>query len=128
MVVDDSPQILDMLAKAIKYIRGPRDQVVTAKDADGAMAEFGKGEYDAIFLDMILDGPKTGLDVMKNMLETGTKSRIVLLTALPENDPSVMSAISLGAFGHLRKPIRLETLRIMLHQFEVESGRLGRIR
>lgn len=128
LIVDDSPPILDMIGKAILYLRGKQDHITTSANAAGALDEFHKGRFDAVFLDMMLEGPQNGLDVLRGMLKEKPETRIVLLTALPEDNPGVVSAIGLGAFGHLKKPIRLESLGEMLHQFEIETGALKRIK
>ncbi|MFA5861432.1 MAG: response regulator [Candidatus Thermoplasmatota archaeon] len=117
-----------MIGKAIHYLRGKQDHIVTSANVVGAIEEFHKAKFGTVFLDMMLEGQQNWLDVLRGMLKEKPDTRIVLLTALPEDNPSVVSAIGLGAFGHLKKPIRLESLGEMLHQFEIETGSLKRIK
>jgi ActR/RegA family two-component response regulator len=83
-----------------------------------------------VFLDMMLDDSAHagGLNALRAMLEERPDARIVLVTALPGEHPDVVKAVSLGAFGHLGKPIRTEAVRKILSVVEAEAGRMGRIR
>lgn len=128
LVVDDSPTVRLSLSHAIRRARGGDPQVFEASTADEAMDVFHKHEVEVVFLDMMLAKGPQGLDAMRLMLSLRPDARIALVTALPREHPDVVAAVSLGAFAHVAKPVRMEAVREILDQIDVEEGRTGRIR
>lgn len=129
LIVDDSRTSRLTLAAAIRNA-SPRADIAEAQDVAAAIHAFTAGKPDVVFMDMMLDdtAATSGLNAVRNMLDTDPLARIVLVTALPAEHPDVMKAVSLGAFGHLGKPIRTEAVRKILSVVEAEAGRMGRIR
>lgn len=130
LIVDDSPTARLALSCAVRNADPGRGDISEAADPERGLASFRDAPPDVVFLDMVMDdrGGLAGLDTLRAMLRARPQTRIVLVTSLPPEHPDLISAIGEGAFGHIRKPVRTEAIRVLLHEVEAESGRLGRIR
>lgn len=131
LVVDDSPPIRMMLRAALERQEGPRPTIAEAASPEEALAAFEKGRFDLVFLDMVMGtepGPVAGLGVLSELLTRDPGARIVLMTSLPPEHPDVVTALGIGAFAHLRKPVRLEAIKNILLDVTAEEGAVGRIR
>lgn len=128
LVVDDSPTIRLSVGAAIRQARPVGATVYEAQDLKSAVEQFKRNKPDVVFLDMLLGDNEKGLDVLRKMLQDRPDARVVLLTGLPADDPEVRKAIMEGAFAHVQKPIRSESVRKVLNDVDEESGRFGRIR
>ena len=128
LVVDDSPTIRLSIAAAIKQARPVGVTVFEAKDRKTAAQQFKANAPDVVFLDMLLGNNEKGLDVLREILDERPEARVVLMTGLPADDPEVRKAIMEGAFAHVQKPIRTESVRKVLNEVDEETGRFGRIR
>lgn len=128
LIVDDSPTIRMTLAAAIKQASRGAVEVVEVADGATAMKEFKSRTPDAVFLDIMLEEKKDGLDLLKEMLKIDPKARVIFVTGLPASDPKVVKGIQQGAFGYLGKPARTDAVRKLLNDMEAEAGRFGRIR
>jgi DNA-binding NtrC family response regulator len=135
LIVDDSRTSRLMLAQAVRTASGGPCEIAEAQDLDEALNAFETHRPEVVFLDMMLDlqtrgesGGSTGLVALQAMLEEQAGARVVLVTALPQDHPDVVSAISMGAFAFLNKPVRTEEVRRVLSAVEAEAGRVGRIR
>lgn len=128
LVVDDSPTIRLSIGAAIRQARPVGATVYEAQDLKSAVDQFKRSKPDVVFLDMLLGENDKGLDVLRKMLSERPDARIVLLTGLPADDPEVRKAIMEGAFAHVQKPIRSESVRKVLNEVDEETGRFGRIR
>jgi DNA-binding NtrC family response regulator len=128
LVVDDSRPIRIALASALRSVSGPGAQVDDAATHGEAAERFHAREYDTVFLDMMLADGASSVPLLRRMLEQRPQARVILTTGLDREHPEVVAAISDGAFGYLRKPVRAESVRDALGQIDVESGRSVRIR
>jgi DNA-binding NtrC family response regulator len=128
LVVDDSPFIRKTITDALKFLETDKAEIVEAGDATDAVAQFIQQNPEVVFLDMILPGEADGVDALRAMLSQKPDAKVILITALPEDNPDVISAMSMGAFGYLRKPIRKEDVRKILRVVEEEKSGAGRIR
>lgn len=132
LIVDDSLPIRLVLRAALE--RATERGAPTIQDASSpseALEAFAQGSFDVVFLDMVMGtepGPVAGLGVLQQILSLAPRTRIVLMTSLPAEHPDVVSALGLGAFAHLRKPVRLEAIRGLLLDVSEEEGATGRIR
>ena len=98
-LADDHPMIrtaLDVLLRDTDF------QIVgTAATAHGALAEIDRTRPDILLLDLQMPGG-TGMDVLRRMRSSGSKIRVVLLTAAID-DASLMEAKALRAQGMVLK-------------------------
>lgn len=98
LVVDDEPQILDVVSK---YLTREGFQVSTARDGEAAMTQFHSGKPDLVVLDLML--PKVdGLEVFKR-LRSATAVPVIMLTAKGEETDRIVG-LELGADDYITKP------------------------
>jgi DNA-binding response OmpR family regulator len=98
LVVDDEPQILDVVAK---YLVRDGFQVATARDGEAALSAFNTNKPDLVVLDLML--PKVdGLEVFKRLRNLSAVPVIMLTAKGDETDRIV--GLELGADDYLTKP------------------------
>lgn len=120
LIVDDSPGILDALEGAIDSIL-PAAEVYAAPDVASARKLLHAVKPDIVFLDMVLAQGPSGLNLVPEIAMLGHECHAFVLTGLPREHPDVVTALSLGAFGYLRKPIRRAALLAALQELEAET-------
>jgi two-component system response regulator RegX3 len=104
LVVEDEESFIDALE--IGLDREGFD-VTIARDGQAAMAEFAKGHFDVILLDLML--PKmSGLDVCRSIRATSNVPIIVVSAKGEEVDMVLM--LEIGADDYVTKPYRLREL------------------
>jgi DNA-binding response OmpR family regulator len=98
LVVDDEPQILDVVAK---YLVRDGFQVATARDGEAALAAFNANKPDLVVLDLML--PKVdGLEVFKR-LRNWSAVPVIMLTAKGDETDRIVG-LELGADDYMTKP------------------------
>ena len=105
LIVEDEPDILDNNRKAIE---DAGYAALTAENAAQAREALANHTPDAIVMDIMLpDG--NGLDLLKDLRESGSKIPVIMLTAWGK--PSdVARGLRLGANDYLSKPFTYEVL------------------
>lgn len=129
LVVDDSPTIRLSLVAALRaaHAGGPVE-VTEASTEREAVERFLGGSYDVVFLDMMLGGARSALDVLRAILAARPEAKVVLVTGLDREHPDVVEAVSLGAFSYVRKPVRVAEIREAIEEIAAERGERVRIR
>ncbi len=98
LVVDDEPQILEVVSK---YLAREGFQVSTARDGEAALATFNSSKPDLVVLDLML--PKVdGLEVFRR-LRTLSAVPVIMLTAKGEETDRIVG-LELGADDYITKP------------------------
>lgn len=98
MVVDDEPQILEVVTK---YLLREGFQVSTARDGQAALANFHSNKPDLVVLDLML--PQVdGLEVFKR-LRNMSAVPVIMLTAKGEETDRIVG-LELGADDYITKP------------------------
>jgi CheY-like chemotaxis protein len=128
LVVDDSPTIRLALAAGLRNIHHAGCEIVEAGTEAEALDRFSNARFDVVFLDMMLSRERSALELLRAMLAQRPDARIILMTGLARESHEVVEAISLGAFGYLRKPVRTADVSDVLKDIEAEAGHLTRIR
>jgi len=137
--VDDSPTVILALRQALHAAKGKAARIEEARDPAQALALLDKLQPDVVFLDLIMpdpsadaaeedeadDPPSTGLRLMRDITLRRPETRVVLTTGLPPNHPDVIEAVSLGAIGLLRKPVRPDDVRALLDTLEPSADALS---
>jgi DNA-binding response OmpR family regulator len=116
LVVEDEVKLAGHLARALAH-DGHDSQV--AHDGRVGLDEARQGNYDLIVLDVELPG-MNGLQVLKQLRESGVKSPILMLTARGES-PDKIAGLASGADDYLTKPFAMNEL---VARVNVLSGRL----
>ena len=65
-------------------------------------------DYDLVFTDIILKG-KTGIEILKTIRSRNIDCPVIVITGVPEME-SATSALRLGAFDYISKPVMQEQL------------------
>src|SRR5581483_8628649 len=98
LVVDDEPQILDVVAK---YLVRDGFQVATARDGEAALSAFNTNKPDLVVLDLML--PKVdGLEVFKRLRNLSAVP-VIMLTAKGDETVRIVG-LELGAYDYLTRP------------------------
>lgn len=105
LLVDDEEEFVRILAERMEA-RGMR--VTVAFSGDGAIAEAGTSDFDAVVLDLAMPG-KDGIETLKELLRINGDLQVILLTGHATVDKGVQ-AIKLGARDFLEKPLDFEKL------------------
>lgn len=109
LVVEDSVKMSALLAKGLRREGYAVDVVRTGADAIWMAGENG---YDAIVLDVVLDGDADGLDgfeVCRTIREAGGWAPVLMVTARDAVDDRVRG-LDVGADDYLPKPFSFEEL------------------
>jgi two-component system nitrate/nitrite response regulator NarL len=88
--------------KALIEMTEPRARVEEAASCEEALALLASEPADVAFLDIALKGPRSGLDVLRYIRETGLSTRAVILSADAAN-ATVVDCLRLGASGYIVK-------------------------
>ena len=105
LLVEDEPSI----RKGLSYtLQAEGFSVIEAGDGESGEALARETEPDVILLDVMLPG-RSGLDVCRNLRQSGFSSPIILLTARTETIDVVLG-LELGADDYVTKPFNLREL------------------
>lgn len=97
------------------------EQVVVAKNADEAVAQYEKHRPGVVLLDITM--PEVpGTRVAHHILKSDPYAKVVLVTAMSRDKDLVESAIAGGAYAYLRKPVADRDLKSLLDRIRSEEG------
>ena len=105
LVVDDSPDTLEVLARTLG---GQGYSVITAKDAREAITLLGTGSVDLVVTDFRMPGVD-GIDLTRHVRENHRDTEVVMITGYGSIDNAVR-AMKSGAGEYLAKPFTEEEL------------------
>jgi CheY-like chemotaxis protein len=130
LIVDDSRTSRMVLAATLRAAAPQGSSIDEAETLDEALASAQRAPPDVVFLDMMLDlqrtgapGGSTGLVALQLLLEEHPQAVVVLVTALPADDPDVESALAMGASAALEKPVSAERARELLAGIHASAAR-----
>jgi len=112
LIIEDDPQITKILKLNLKISGFETQHASNLKDA---WQEISNNHYDLLLMDIGLpDG--SGLDLCKQVRESGNNVPIVFLSALTD-EATVVKGIKNGADDYLRKPFGMEELKARINKF-----------
>ena len=82
------------------------------KSGEAMLAAFKPGVFDAVFLDIYMDG-MTGMETANRMREADSGFALVFITS---SDRHAMEAFTLRACAYVPKPIKPEAMEIAMKQ------------
>lgn len=109
LIVEDSPKLIEWLAKAFSQSGYAVDRATDGAAADALLRT---ESYDAVILDLSLPGVD-GLTLLQRLRERGRSTPVVVLTARSGLDDRV-EGLNLGADYYLTKPFELSELEACL--------------
>jgi two-component system, NtrC family, nitrogen regulation response regulator NtrX len=110
LIVDDEQSIRRTLGGILE---DEGHQTVRCESGEEALAEYARGEFDLVLLDVWLPGID-GLAVLERMRSVNGAPPIVLISGHGTIDAAV-KATRLGAFDFLEKPLSLERVLLTVH-------------
>src|SRR5437868_6792668 len=118
LIVDDEKLVRWALAqKCVEY----GYQSIEAADGEEALRTLQNESPDAILLDVHLPG-QSGIEVLEKLKQSGETRTVIMMTADPQLE-DVKTALRLGAYDFVSKPINYEELGVTL-QNALEAGAL----
>ena len=120
VVVDDEPQIRELLATAL---RREGYQVSTYDDGRAALEEIAREPIDVLITDLRMPGI-SGLELIRTAKETRPELGSVLITAFASTETAVQ-ALRFGADDYLTKPFGIDDLRKVVQRV-LSAGRMAR--
>jgi two-component system OmpR family response regulator len=129
LVVDDEPNILELLSASLRYAGF---EVATAADGNEALRVAAAFKPDLLLLDVMMPGVD-GFEVVRRLRQEGRQMPVLFLTAKDATEDKI-TGLTLGGDDYVTKPFSLEEViarvRAVLRRFaviapSVESGRLS---
>jgi two-component system, OmpR family, response regulator len=105
LVVDDEPNITDLVATALRY---EGFDVAGARDGRGALSLVETFRPDLIVLDVMLPDVD-GFEVQRRLLDRGRPTPVVFLTARDATEDKI-KGLTIGGDDYVTKPFSLEEL------------------
>ncbi len=113
LLVDDEPDLLDLMELALAKMGLDTDRAVSVAEACSKLDRHSKqGGYDLCLTDMRL-GDGQGLDVVQHIAEHCPHVPVAVITAYGTAENAV-AALKAGAFDYLAKPVSLDQLRALV--------------
>ena len=121
LVVDDEPNITDLLAMALRY---EGFEVRTAKDGRGALSAVSEFRPALVILDIMLPDID-GLEVLRRLGSANRRPPVIFLTARDSTEDKV-KGLTVGGDDYVTKPFSVEELaarvRVVLRRHGAASG------
>ena len=129
LLVDDHEIMRDGLHELLER-QGVFDVVGQASDGEAAVRVALSVKPDVIIMDVIMPN-KNGIDACREITEALPDTRVLILTAAPEED-AVVEAIAAGAIGYVQKysgkKVLLRTLRdVAAGEFRIPRDSIRRV-
>jgi DNA-binding NtrC family response regulator len=117
-LVDDDELIISMLSRVLK---NGGYEVRTANTADGIVGKIKSWNPAVVLLDIRI-ADKSGIDVLKDIVDQAITTQVVMLTA-DDTAETAVKAMKLGAADYLTKPFNVDEVTIVLNNI-IEKGTL----
>ena len=112
LIVDDETEHAQVMSEALTRIGHQCDLAYNLADAQRRMA---RSVYDVIVTDLLMDGRKDGLEVLREARQINPPPPVLLVTAV--NDvPTSKQALQEGAYDYIVKPLDLEDFRTQVNR------------
>ena len=105
LVIDDEESI----RFTFQYLLADQGyEVEVAATPHEAMELMSAGEFDLVFLDLLL-GAHSGINTLKEIKQRAPFCPVIMITGAPDEE-TVSQAVRIGAFAYIPKPVRQEIL------------------
>lgn len=106
LVVDDEPDILDVMSRFIEAIDC---EVTSCPSGDAALVELGKRPRDIVVSDIRMRGVD-GVELLRRVKDKWPGTEFILVSGNASVEAAI-SALRLGAYDILLKPVRMEQIQ-----------------
>ncbi len=117
-LLDDDELIVSMLSKVLK---NEGYEVRTATIARDVMGKIASWSPAVVMLDIRLPD-RNGIEILEDIVKTGTDTQVVMLTA-DDTAETAVKAMKLGAADYLTKPFNVDEVKIVIRNI-IEKGKL----
>jgi DNA-binding NtrC family response regulator len=107
LIVDDDAETCGLIAELID---SPGRDIQHAHDADTALELAREEPFQLVISDINLNGPKSGLDVLKAFKALNPDGEVLLISGFGTLETAVQ-AVRAGAFDYISKPFNIEAVR-----------------
>lgn len=121
-IVDDEMWIIIGLKKLIEKSGLPFQVIGEANNGVSALEEIEEKRPDVLFTDIRMPG-YNGLELMEKLNETGLDMKVIFISGYADFEYA-QSAVRLGAFDYLVKPIDQEQLNHVLERILASDGKI----
>jgi len=108
LIVDDDKAVASLLKDIIS---GEGRSVDVCYDGNVAIERIGDNSYDLLIVDLVIPG-KDGLDLLKYAKKLNPYILVVIITGYASLETAII-AIKEGAYDYIRKPCKLEEIKIL---------------
>ena len=112
LVVDDEREHAQVMCEALTRLGHKCDVTYNLAEAAGKL---GRKEYDVVVTDLVMDGRRDGLEVMRTALAKQPPPPVVLVTAHADI-PTCKQALHEGAYDFIEKPLDLDYFRAQVNR------------
>ncbi len=112
LIVDDEREHTDVMSEALSRL-GHKTEL--AYNLNEAKAKLEKKKFDVIVTDLMMDGRRDGLEVLRLSKELNPAPPVVLVTAHADI-PTCKQALNEGAYDYIEKPLDLDYFRAQVNR------------
>ncbi len=112
LVVDDEREHAQVMCEALTRLGHKCDVTYNLAEASAKLA---KKHYDVVVTDLVMEGRREGLDVMREALKMNPAPPVVLVTAHGDV-PTCKQALNEGAYDFIEKPLDLDYFRAQVNR------------
>lgn len=109
LVVDDDPDVLDMLRT---YLSSQNMDITTAENGIEALEKLKECEFEVVLSDVMMP-EMNGIELLKRVAEGHPDVAIIMLTSMDETKIATQ-AMQIGAFDYILKPVEFSQLNISI--------------
>ena len=107
LIVDDDVETCRLIAE---LVAAPGRELQQCQTAAKAMELARKDQFSLVISDINLNGPESGLDVLKTFKEANPASEVLLISGFGTLETAVQ-AVRAGAFDYISKPFNIAEVR-----------------
>src|SRR6478672_3195906 len=112
LVVDDEQEHAQVMCEALTRLGHKCDVTYNLAEASARLA---KKNYDVVVTDLVMEGRREGLDVMRAALAKTPPPPVVLVTAHADI-PTCKQALHEGAYDFIEQPLDLDYFRAQVNR------------
>jgi DNA-binding NtrC family response regulator len=112
LIVDDERDHAQVMCEALQRLGHKCDVVYSAAEA---RQKLDRRNYDVVVTDLVMEGQKSGMDVLHRAQQNEPPPPVILVTAHADI-PTCKQALSEGAYDYIEKPLDLDYFRAQVNR------------
>ena len=112
LVIDDEQEHAQVMCEALQRLGHRCDVTYSLAEARERLA---KKNYDVVVSDLVMDGRRDGLDVLREASALTPPPPVILVTAHADI-PTCKQALNAGAYDYIEKPLDLDYFRAQVNR------------